>query len=160
MAQGPMATSSFGYQAIDDSGDDLPRTFRREKEARAREAEARAAKERAANPSLPSGSAAGSGPATANQPSVKPASSVSPSISPQISVADDVQPMTGAMTYPATVKRFDVPFMHLMMFFLKAVMAAIPALMLLAVVLGIIGTVLGFVAPDLMRLKVLIGVGT
>lgn len=163
MAQGPTASSSFGYQSIDDSGDDLPRTFRREKEARAREAEARAAKERAANPSLPNAPAA-SGPSSgsmmAGSPSIKPTANVTPAMGPQISVADDVQPMTGALTYPATVKRFDVPFLHLMMFFLKAVIAAIPALVLLAVVFGLIGSALGIIAPNLMRLKILIGVGS
>ncbi len=53
MAQGPMAMAEPNFALLgDESSDDLPRTFRREKEARAREARERAAQERAAAPSL------------------------------------------------------------------------------------------------------------
>ena len=54
--QGPGAAVDLDFGLFsDESSDDLPRTFRREKEARAREARERAAQERAATPSLSTG---------------------------------------------------------------------------------------------------------
>ncbi len=48
---------------------------------------------------------------------------------------------------PATVVRFDVPFTHLMGFFIKAVFAAIPALILLGVLLWFAGSLLKTLLP-------------
>ncbi len=61
------------------------------------------------------------------------------------------------MPYPASVRRFDVPFMHLVTFFLKAVLAAIPALILLTAVMWGIGALLQLFFPELIKLKILIG---
>ncbi len=144
MAQGPMASADYGFTPLgDETSDDLPRTFRREKEARAREARERAAQERAAAPSL----------STSPDPYTVAA--------PQIMTPADVQPaVITDTTYPASVRRFDVPFLHLVSFFLKAVFAAIPAIILLGVVLWLLGAIMQLAFPDLVKLKILIGVGS
>jgi hypothetical protein len=123
----------------DENHDDLPRTFRREKEARAREAMERAAQERAMDPP------------TLGQP-VTPAAAAGP----QFQTADDIQPVPFDMAYPAAVQRFDVPFFHLMGFFLKAVFAAVPALIVLGVMLWFGGQLLEAVFPELIKMKILI----
>ena len=123
----------------DEPSDDLPRTFRREKEARAREARERAAKERAAAPSLstePDGRYGGSG--------------------PQVEPHDDAQPYIVDMPYPSSVRRFDVPFLHLMTFLLKVVLAGVPALILLGAILWFLGAGLQSLFPDLVKMKILI----
>ena len=65
-------------------------------------------------------------------------------------------PVIADMPYPASVRRFDVPFLHLVMFFLKAVLAAIPALILLTAILWVAGSALQSFLPDLVKMKVLI----
>jgi hypothetical protein len=138
-AQGPTAMAGPDYGPIsDDSSDDLPRTFRREKEARAREARERAAQERAAAPSLSTGADDYSGP------------------QPQVYRAADVDPRVDDIPVPASVRRFDVPFLHLVTFFLKAVLAAIPALILLGVILWFAGNALQALFPQLVKMKILI----
>lgn len=125
----------------DDPSDDLPRTFRREKEARAREARERAAKERAAAPSLstePDGRYGGAG--------------------PQVEPRDDAQPYIVDMPYPSSVHRFDVPFLHLMTFLIKVVLAGVPALILLGVILWFLGAGLQAFFPELVKMKILISV--
>ena len=57
---------------------------------------------------------------------------------------------------PATVKRIDVSFLRLMMFFLKAVLAAIPALILLTAILGLGGHLLQVYFPELIQTKLII----
>ncbi len=57
---------------------------------------------------------------------------------------------------PATVTALNVPFVHLVWFFLKAVFAAIPALILLGAVLWLIGDILTAYFPWLVKVKVLI----
>jgi hypothetical protein len=161
MAQGPMAMADPNFAPLgDESSDDLPRTFRREKEARAREARERAAQERAAAPSL-STTPESYGPAPA---SVAPhgrgqdARAHEPRVhEPRVQADPDFAPAIAAMPYPASVRRFDVPFTHLVTFFLKAVLAAIPALILLGVVLWTLGHGLQMFFPDLVKLKILIG---
>jgi len=54
-AQGSPAMAGPDFGLFSDDTDDLPRTLRREKEARAREARERAARERAAAPTLSTG---------------------------------------------------------------------------------------------------------
>ncbi len=137
-AQGPSAAAGPDFDPLSDDSEDLPRTFRREKEARAREARERAAQERAANPSLPMGSEGRSGP------------------QPQIYAAADVSPNTADLLTPASVRRIDVPFVHLVTFFLKAVLAAIPGLILLGAILWGLGEVLQAVFPSLIKMKILI----
>ena len=136
-AQGPSAMASPDFDPLSDDSEDLPRTFRREKEARAREARERAAQERAANPSLPMGSEGRSGP----QPQV---------------YAADVGSSVENLPFPASVRRIDVPFAHLVTFFVKAVLAAIPALILLGVVLWLAGAALETLFPSLIKMKILI----
>ena len=128
----------------DDSSDDLPRTFRREKEAREREARERAARERAAAPTLST---------TPIDAPVAPA--------PRI-YAEPAGPVTATLPgalQPATVKRLDIPFGHLVAFFLKAIVAAIPALIMLMFILWGFGQALSTFFPDLARMKILIGFG-
>ena len=144
MALGPMAMADPNFPPLgDESSDDLPRTFRREKEARAREARDRAAQERAAAPSLSaSPDGYGSAPSAAQ---------------PRVQADPDLAPMIADMPYPASVRRFDVPFLHLVTFFLKAVVAAIPALILLMIILWSGGAALKAFFPDLIKMKILIG---
>ena len=127
-----MAEPNFGPIG-DDPADDLPRTFRREKEAREREARERAARDKA--PSGPS---------------------LSPTPDAYVDPAPALPPDLTAMAYPASVRRFDVPFLHLMTFFLKAVLAAIPALILLGVILWFGGHLLQALFPNLVKMKILI----
>jgi hypothetical protein len=54
------------------------------------------------------------------------------------------------------VTRIDVPFMRLMFFFLKAVVAAIPALILLTAILWAGGQLLEKFYPDIIKMKILI----
>jgi hypothetical protein len=100
--------------------DDLPRTIRREREARDREARERAAV-------VPTG------------PTVLERS------------GDYRMPAPAA-----TVTGFDVPFGKLMLFFIKAVFAAIPALLLLTVLLWLFGQGLQSAFPQLLKMKILI----
>jgi len=127
----------------DDPADDLPRTFRREKEAREREARERAARERAATPTL----------STAPDPyaAAGPKVYVEPAPAAAAAALDE--------NYPAVVRRFDVPFGHLVVFFLKATIAAIPAMILLMVILWGFGQLLQTFFPELVKMKILIGVG-
>ena len=57
---------------------------------------------------------------------------------------------------PAIVRGFDVPFFRLAAFFLKAVLAAIPAIVLLGVLLWLLGAGLQTYFPWLVKMKVLI----
>ena len=112
--------------------DDLPRTFRREREARERQALERDALERDA-----------------------PAALRKPAAAAQRSAPDPV----AANTLPGesvTVTRLDVPFGHLTKFFVKAVFAALPALLLLTIVLWGIGEVLQRYFPWLLKMRILI----
>jgi hypothetical protein len=126
-----------GVGAFSDDFDDLPRTVRREKEARAREARERAAQER--GPSL------SAGPDDYGRPQ------------PRIyrSIDDDLRVREAPV--PATVRAFDVPFMKLVFFSLKAVIAAIPALFVLGAILWFAGAGLELLFPQLIKMKILIG---
>jgi|LNFM01.1.fsa_nt_gb hypothetical protein len=113
--------------------DDLPRTFRREREARDRQAFERDAHERDAPAILRKAAAAAS----------------------QRAAPDPV----AANTLPGesvTVTRFDVPFGHLAKFFVKAVFAALPALLLLTIVLWGVGELLQRYFPWLLKMRILI----
>jgi hypothetical protein len=142
MASGTPAIAGPDFEPLLDETDDLPRTFRREKEARAREAREREAQERAAAPSLPMG----------EDDRARP--------KPQIYATADMKPDTLAgsesVLVPASVHRVDVPFVDLALFFLKAVLAAIPALILLTVVLWTFGALLELAFPWLVKMKILI----
>lgn len=129
------------------SADDLPRTLRREKEAREREAREREAAERAQaqREALPMGPAQPmeTQHGAANEPGLY--AMPDPNYVP---VAEPVM--------PASVQRFDVPFLHLVGFFLKAVVAAVPALILLAAILWVGGQVLKMLFPWLIQAQILI----
>lgn len=106
--------------------DDLPRTFRREREARERHALERD----------------------------------TPAVLRKAAAAHRVAPdPVAANTLPGesvTVTRFEVPFGHLAKFFVKAVFAALPALLLLTVVLWGVGEVLQRYFPWLLKMRILI----
>jgi hypothetical protein len=99
--------------------DDLPRTIRRERDAREREA--REARERQAPVSVPT------------------------------------IEREGAYDLPAPAARvtdIDVPFFRLMMFFVKAVFAAVPALLALTALLWLFGQGLQSAFPQLLKMKI------
>jgi hypothetical protein len=135
---GTSAMAGPDFDPLLDDTEDLPRTLRREKEARAREARERAAQERAAAPSLPMGS----------EDDPKP--------QPRIYASADFSPKPGGTLLPASVRSIDVPFTELTFFFLKAVLASIPALILLGVILWVLGTALEMIFPALIKMKILI----
>lgn len=121
-----MAEPQFG------DPDDLPRTLRRERDAREAQRQAQAGQ----------GSAAGS-------------------------FGDSAMPMGSAHDYPGgygdlnaglggTVTRIEVPFLHLVRFFVKAVLAAIPALILLTLLLFAGGKVLQNFFPGLRLFEIVI----
>ena len=117
----------------DSEFEDLPRTVRREKEARAREARERRERERNSftNESL------------GDPPPHLSRSSVAPRIYDE-----------PAATEPSL--RFDVPFAQHVIFLIKAALAAVPALILLSVALYFVGKGFGAFFPDLERTKILI----
>ncbi|KUO54308.1 MAG: hypothetical protein APF80_10160 [Alphaproteobacteria bacterium BRH_c36] len=115
----------------DDEMDDLPRTLRREKAAREREAMGR-------TDSLGDGRAA-----------------------PAPELGAPIQPRYGHGAYeeeplPAEVRRLNIPFLHLMVFFLKAVLAAVPALILLGAIIWGAGEILQNYLPWLVQMKIVI----
>lgn len=114
--------------------EDLPRTVRREKEARAREAREREARERETQPSGLS----------------------APEPEPIEYAASGAYAYPAEEPYPATVRAIDVPFFKLVLFFVKAVFAAIPALIILAVLLWLGGQALEAAFPELLKAKILI----
>jgi hypothetical protein len=112
--------------------DDLPRTLRREREARERAA--REAEARKRNATLTHDY-------DANHRSV---------------AADGPAHVQGAAA--GIVTGFDVPFFHLMRFFIKAVFAAIPALIILGMLLWFAGAALKSAYPGLVHTEVVIRV--
>lgn len=138
----------MSYPLTADGGhDDLPRALRREKEAREREAREREAADRAMSEreALPMG------------PPAKPEPAGAPKADPGLYAMPDPSYVPVAEpTMPASVQRFDVPFLHLVAFFLKAVIAAIPALILLGALLWVGGQVLKMLFPWLVQAQILI----
>jgi hypothetical protein len=115
--------------------DDLPRTIRRERDAKAareREARERDARERLSMASTPVHA-----------------------FERQVPYGDRHTPF-GFAAPAASIAALDVPFSKLMAFFLKAVFAAIPALIMLAAMLWLAGRGLQTFFPDLVKLKILI----
>ena len=120
------------FAAIADA-DDLPRTLRREREARERAKREEETRKR--NATLTHDY-------DANRRSM---------------VADD-GPAHGQLAVAGVVTGFDVPFFHLMRFFIKAVFAAIPALIILGVLLWFAGAALKHAYPGLVHTEVIIRV--
>ena len=56
----------------------------------------------------------------------------------------------------ATIVDFDVPLAKLVMFFVRAVFAAIPALLILMALLWVFGHTLQIFFPQLLKMKILI----
>ena len=98
--------------------DDLPRTIRREREARERQARERQA--------------------------------------PAPALDRDVAPALEMPAPAATVVDIDMPFAKLAMFFMRAVFAAIPALIALTAILWVFGHTLQLFFPQLLKMKILI----
>ncbi len=125
------------HLAMADGGpDDLPRTFRRERDAQ-REAREREARERAA---VDHAFATPAEPAYVPEPPL-----------------DGYQPAS----YPppvasGVVTALEIPFGRLVLFFLKALFAAIPAIILLGIMLWGMGQVLTTYFPALLKMKILI----
>ena len=122
-----MASVDFPLMA-DEGSDDLPRTLRREREARERAAREREAKARGATLTHDFGA----------------------------SDAREDRASRAEAGSGTTVDRFDVPFGHLMMFSIKAVMAAIPALILLGILMWCAGAILKAYFPELIHMQILI----
>ena len=119
----------FTIPAADGGPDDLPRTIRRERDAREREArerQAREARERRLSEAA--------GPAGFHVPA--------PAI---MRAAGD-----------GAVARLEIPFLHLMAFFLKAVFAAVPALAVLGLMVWTAAHLLLSWFPDLVKMQILI----
>jgi hypothetical protein len=114
--------------------DDLPRTLRREKEARERAKREEEARKR--NATLTHDY-------DANQ---------------RAAVEDRAARGAEFATAGGIVTGFDVPFFKLMQFFIKAVFAAIPALIILGVMLWFAGAALKSAYPGLVHTEVVIRV--
>ncbi len=126
-----MASVDFPLTA--EEAEDLPRTLRREREVRERAKREKEAKARSATLTHDFG-----------------ASDIREERERERDRARPADTSGGAVT------RFDVPFGHLMMFSIKAVLAAIPALFLLGVLLWCAGAVLKAYYPDLVHMQILI----
>ena len=124
-----MTNANFSL-TVDDGPDDLPRTLRREREARLAEAREREARERSGALTHGFGASDAGYGAQAHAPKPQPV--------------------------PAAVTRFNVPFFRLMFFFIKAVFAAIPALFILGVLLWLAGDLLQMFFPWLIKTQILI----
>jgi hypothetical protein len=122
--------------------DDLPRTFRREREAREREARER---EREAGPSFAaqctSSGMSGDFGSTSGYGAVPPATP---------------DPHYALPAFDGTVKRFEVPFVHLVGFFLKCALAAIPALLLMTLLMFAGGKALQAIAPEFRLFEIVV----
>lgn len=116
--------------------DDLPRTLRRERDARERQAREREAAERA----------------QMDEPA--PSFLTSPTLEERR--APEPARMMPAPADGSTVRRLDIPFMHLVGFFMKATLAAIPALVMLMIILWGIGEIAQRAFPWLIQMRILI----
>lgn len=108
--------SDLNLRLSDGGADDLPRTLRREREARERAAQA------------------------ASTAAYQPDSAWSADHAPQ----------------PAVVTDIKVPFHKLMLFFIKAVFAAVPALIILTIMLYLGGQALKHYFPEWRHFEILI----
>lgn len=127
-------------EALDGAADDLPRTLRREREARYREAMQKAQRDRDEAPAGAEGTA------------IPEPSAFAPE--PRFVVPDPIG--LPAAAQPAIVTAIRMPFLELMLFFLKAVLAAIPALIVLGVILWGAGWLLQTLVPSLVKMRIFI----
>ena len=128
-----MAVTDRNVSLADAGSDDLPRTLRREREARERAHQS--LHPAAVPPPMPShGSAAAHG--TVPEPGWSGASAA----------------------HGTAVTAVDIPFFRLMLFCFKLVFAALPAIILLGVILWTIGHLLMTFYPWLVKVQILIRV--
>jgi len=130
------------------SMDDLPRTLRRERELRERAAREQNMHEAGRPGQMDAGwdqrsQAASGGPAMYGRG--EPANRY-----------DHADLNSAADRVDATVRRIKVPFFSLMAFFIKAVLAAIPALLILIAMLYGLGLMLQTYFPWLIKMKIVI----
>jgi hypothetical protein len=128
------------YQPLTDSTDDLPRTFRRERENRER-----AAREQQARMQMPQTDwDRGQVPATQSD----------------FGAPEPANPYGGERTHDdaagGIVRGIKMPFFSLMGFFIKAVFAAIPALLILIAMFYAFGIALQTYFPQLIKMKIMI----
>ena len=129
------------YQPLTGEMDDLPRTLRREREKL----------ERAAREQMPAERTSwdrGQGPSAQAPFGAAEAANAFP--------YENGYPAPGSDVSKTTVTRFRVPFFSLMGFFIKAVFAAIPALLILIAMLYGLGLALQQYFPQLIKMKILI----
>ena len=120
--------------------DDLPRTLRRERENQAR---------RTNNAAQPENGTPSASRLTLEPPGPEPIVSIT-------SMGRRAQSGKDTVVAGSTVTRLEIPFLHLTAFFLKAVMAAIPALILLLMLLWLAGEALTASFPNLVKMQILI----
>lgn len=156
----------MSYSMTADGGpDDLPRTLRRERDAREREAREREAAERAQAEreqlaighgvgAAMGGAAAPIGPAIG--PSIGPAPIAPARMADDMYVVPHGYPTGIDAAMPAVVTRYDVPFLHLVAFFFKVALAALPALLFLGVLIWGAGHLLQVYFPWLIKAQILI----
>lgn len=139
-----MAETDFA--ALDE---DLPRTLLRERQARERQAQEREAQEREAQERAAQ--------AEAHARALADREALTLTAAP---AAERLPPEPGrVIPVPAsdgTVRRLEIPFGHLVLFFLKTVLAAIPALLLLMVILWGVGETAQRLFPWLVKVRILI----
>ena len=123
---------------ISGGDEDLPRTVRQQKEARARDQAAR----EILNPQR-GGAGRGQHASMGNH------------MSGEYRSGDYAAAQSPPGEYPsATVMRLQLPFLHMVGFFLKAVLAAIPALILLMLILWGVGQIAKHFLPWLVQMKI------
>ena len=132
-----MSDTDFAL-AADGGPDDLPRTLRRERDAREREARERQAREQMARE---------------RQARERVLADAAPSIGSRF--GSDGEFARGDAER-GTVTRLNIPFFHLMGFFIKAVLAAIPAMILLGGILWGAGHALQIYFPEILKMQILI----
>lgn len=132
-----MSNPQFAGSGVINPDDDIPRTFRREREAREREAREKEAFARpAASPPTHGGLSSSLAPPRDE--------------GPYATGADSPPTMTGVVT------AVDIPFGRLVAFMVKVVLASIPALMLLMLILWLFGQGLSTFFPQLVKMKILV----
>lgn len=143
-----MSNTDFALAADVAEFDDLPRTLRREREAREREKREREARETRSQKSA----------AAPDRPGNRTSSSFDPAPSLYVPRDESIDELSDPdVEYPAaTVKRIDVPFFHMMRFYLKAVVAAVPALVLLTAICWGMGQLIKIFFPWMLKAQILI----
>jgi hypothetical protein len=149
-----MSTTDFVLTA-DADFDDLPRTLRRERDVREREKREREKRERISEQRETAARRADDG-AERHEPPL-PRALRAERGETGLHAGRDADAADVRPDYPsATVRRLDIPFLHLTGFFLKAVIAAVPALILLGTVLWGMGQVLKILFPWLLQMQIFI----